>query len=332
MADVVSNKGIEDESRVITGLLAGHGVDDTRRLHCSRTSAVDTDVLEVPVVAEVPLSHLEVDRLERASAVAGGVVEVSGSPRSVRPVELVFSPKEDVVVRRGSDRGSVQVLRWKSEVGSGAVSKDDHSSWVTRSTVKVFVGLVLSVGSLDTVAVVIKLRRKGGRVASRVDISRERVAVLSSPVRSTECTSIREEVAIDVKDGVVEVSKTVDRVLNPLEESTSLVREGGDALEGETLLLREETALGKRADTKRLADVIRRGTFGDEFHQESTVLVEKVDAGVGNGRRQDGAIVLECLVNSLVVDGSKVEDDGEDHGASSTWGTTTLASLNGVGG
>lgn len=61
MTDVVSNECVKDECRMINCLFASHRVDNSRRLHRTRTSAIDSNVLEVSVVAKIALSHLEVD-------------------------------------------------------------------------------------------------------------------------------------------------------------------------------------------------------------------------------------------------------------------------------
>lgn len=68
--------------------------------------------------------------MQRSWAVAGGVVEMAGAPRAMRPIGLVLEQEQQVVEGVLVELARVEVLRRQTEVRGGRVAETDEATLV----------------------------------------------------------------------------------------------------------------------------------------------------------------------------------------------------------
>lgn len=112
------------------------------------------------------------------------------------------------------ERG-VDPLSWDGEVGTGRVTDYDGSLVVGSLAVQLFVGFIGGrVNSIDSVAVGVNTRvsRVGGLLSSWVDIGVRVITIVAFPVVASESGELREGIIVEVEEGDVVVSKSLDEI------------------------------------------------------------------------------------------------------------------------
>jgi len=204
-ADIVADESVENKRGIVRGLVTSKSSDDTR-VDIARAGTVNTDVLVVAVAAEVACADVVVERGElhrRVGAASGGRVTSSG--RALGPVSLVQNGLDEVAEGVLIDLGRSEPLRRNGEVGCSRVTNSNDTVVEVTTELLLVVNAVL-IDTLDTVAVVVDVGVAGGRVAisaTGVDEGVLVVAILTTPVSTTEGVLSGEVVVIVVDSGVV---------------------------------------------------------------------------------------------------------------------------------
>mmetsp|Transcript_28693 Transcript_28693/g.49209 ORF Transcript_28693/g.49209 Transcript_28693/m.49209 type:complete len:442 (-) Transcript_28693:55-1380(-) len=213
VANIVADQGQPHQRRLVEGLVATHGIHQLHRGSDART--VDTNVLEVVVVAAVALAELGVNRDDfvlnsrnrvHVRAVLG--LHVAGAPGAHGLVQLVLRVLQELVevpaVGGQPLRGNVKVRR-------GRVAKHDQTTLLGVLAEQVLVG-ARGIAAGNAVAVVVHGGIVRGYLAAGVHVLASVITIGASPVGSAEALDIggREAVPVRVLQRQVAVHEVED--------------------------------------------------------------------------------------------------------------------------
>jgi hypothetical protein len=165
-------------------------------------SSVDTDVLEVIVVAEIPVSQVFVNRMGFIGSVAVACVG-----RVLRDVQLVCQSWQQVVIGPLLNHCHVEVFLRNRKVSPCRIPNHRHAHPLVSRTEFLLVQSTSVIESVDAVTVMVQ--QFGTLFAPRVDIVLHFVAVRASPVVPSECRHIRIVIVVKVEGRKVTVAEMV---------------------------------------------------------------------------------------------------------------------------
>ena len=195
-AHVITHELKHDEHRVV-GLVPREALHNVLG-HGPRPCPIDGNVLVVPVVAPVELSHPQVGGVHGPTDATPGGVGVGRGAGEHGPVQLILEDEEDVLEGLNADVLAGHPLRWDVEMGPHAVAKDGRSHLprpfaqlrlVGLSRVRIRPVYPVAVGVHEGVVC---------RVPAGVDGGVHVRAVLTAPRGAAKRVQVREVVAVDV--------------------------------------------------------------------------------------------------------------------------------------